>query len=117
MPNYKNSRTAEDIKREMTALLRELKDPRIDEMLTIVRTELSGDMSQCRIYVSSYQGIDKAKDSVKGLKNASGFIRRELFHRLKLRKSPELIFIADDSIARGAHISKILNDLNKREEE
>ncbi|MDE6427025.1 MAG: 30S ribosome-binding factor RbfA [Ruminococcus sp.] len=113
MANFKNSRMAEDIKREMTAILRELKDPRIDPMLTIVRADLSGDMSVCKIYVSSYSGVEKALDSVKGLTNASGFIKRELFHRLKMRKSPELTFIADNSIERSAEISRKLNDLLK----
>lgn len=111
MANFKNGRMNEDIKREMTAILRELKDPRIDPMLTIVRTELSGDMSSCKIFVSSYEGIEKAKESVKGLSNGSGFIRRELFHRLKMRKSPELKFIADDSIAHSAEINKKLSEL------
>lgn len=111
MANYKNSRMAEDIKREMTAILRELKDPRIDKLLTIVRTDLSGDMSHCKIYVSSFEGLDKAKESVKGLTSAEGFIRSELFHRLKMRKSPELKFIADDSIARSAEINRKLMDL------
>ena len=111
MANFKNSRMAEDIKREMTAILRELKDPRIDLMLTVVRADLSGDMSVCKIYVSSFQGIERTKESVKGLTSACGFIRRELFHRLKMRKSPELTFIADNSIERSAEISKKLNDL------
>ena len=66
---------AEDIKREMTAILRELKDPRIDKMLTIVRTDLSGDMSSCKIYVSSFEGMERSKESVEGLKSAAGFIR------------------------------------------
>ena len=107
MANFKNSRMAEDIKREMTAILRELKDPRIDKMLTVVRA----DLSVCKIYVSSFQGIEKTKESVKGLTSASGFIRRELFHRLKMRKSPELTFIADNSIERSAEISRKLNEL------
>lgn len=111
MANYKNSRMAEDIKREMTAILRELKDPRIDQLLTIVRADLSGDMSSCKIYVSSLGGIEKTKESAEGLKSASGYIRRELFHRLKMRKSPELTFIADTSIERGAEISKKLGEL------
>lgn len=111
MANFKNNRLAEDIKREMTAILRELKDPRIDPMLTVVRTELSGDMSWCKIYVSSFDGMEKARESVDGLKSAGGFIRRELFHRLKMRKSPELKFIADDSIARSAEINRKLKDL------
>lgn len=111
MANYKTSRMAEDIKREMTAILRELKDPRIDKMLTVVKADLSGDMSVCKVYVSSLDGMEKTVESVKGLKSASGFIRRELFHRLQMRKSPELTFIADNSIERGAEISKKLNDI------
>ncbi len=111
MANFKNGRMAEDIKREMTAILRELKDPRIDPMLSIVRTELSGDMSYCKIYVSSFSGMDKAKESVKGLSSGSGFIRRELFHRLKMRKCPELKFIADDSIEHSAQINRKLKEL------
>lgn len=112
MANFKNGRMAEDIKREMTAILRELKDPRIDPMLTIVRADLAGDMSHCKIYVSCFSGIEKARESVKGLTSAEGFVRRELFRRLKMRKSPELKFIADDSIARSAEINKKLMDLN-----
>lgn len=111
MPNFKTSRMAEDIKREMTAILRELKDPRIDKLLTVVRADLSGDMSSCKIYVSSLEGMERTRESVLGLKSAAGFIRRELFHRLKMRKSPELTFVADNSIERSAEISKKLSDL------
>lgn len=111
MANFKTNRMAEDIKRELTAILRELKDPRIDKLLTVVRADLSGDMSVCKVYVSSLEGIERTKESVKGLTSASGFIRRELFHRLKMRKSPSLTFIADSSIERGAEISKKLNDI------
>ncbi len=111
MANYKTNRMAEDIKRELTAILRDLKDPRIDKMLTVVRTDLSGDMSVCKVYVSSLGGMEKTNQSVQGLKSASGFIRRELFHRLQMRKSPELTFIADNSIERGAEISRKLNDI------
>ncbi|MDE6788182.1 MAG: 30S ribosome-binding factor RbfA [Ruminococcus sp.] len=111
MANYKTNRMAEDIKRELTAVLRELKDPRIDKLLTIVRTDLSGDMSVCKVYVSSLGGMERTNESVQGLKSASGFIRRELFHRLQMRKSPEFTFIADNSIERGAEISRKLNDI------
>lgn len=111
MANYKTNRMAEDIKRELTAVLRELKDPRIDKLLTIVRADLSGDMSVCKVYVSSLGGMERTNESVQGLKSASGFIRRELFHRLQMRKSPEFTFIADNSIERGAEISRKLNDI------
>ncbi|MDE5936178.1 MAG: 30S ribosome-binding factor RbfA [Ruminococcus sp.] len=111
MANFKTNRMAEDIKRELTAILRELKDPRIDKLLTVVRADLSGDMSVCKVYVSSLEGIERTKESVKGLTSAAGYIRRELFHRLQMRKSPSLTFIADSSIERGAEISKKLNDI------
>ena len=82
MPNYKNARHGEDIHRELTAIFRSLKDPRIDPMLSIVRTELSRDGSSCKVYVSSLSGIETAKESVKGLKSAAGYIRREVGSRL-----------------------------------
>lgn len=112
MANFKVGRTEEDLLREFTAILRELKDPRIDPMLTVVRAELSNDLSNCKIYVSSLQGQERAKESVKGLVSASGYIRRELFHRLKMRKSPALHFIADDSIAHSAAINQKLQALH-----
>ncbi len=116
MASYKANRTEEDILREMTAILRELKDPRIDPMLTVVRAELSRDLSDCKIFVSSLSGQDAAKQSCRGLDSASGFIRRELFHRLKIRKCPALHFIADDSIAHSAEIHRKLKMLKPVEE-
>lgn len=115
MPNYKNARHSEDIHRELTDILRGLKDPRIDPMLSIVRVELSRDGSDCKVFVSSLQGITRARESVKGLTSAAGFIRREVGQRLRLRYIPNFSFIADDSIEYGAHIAKVLNDLNHEE--
>ena len=99
MPNYKHDRTAEDIRRELTALLREMKDPRItSSMLTIVFVELASDLSYAKVYVSSMDGIDAAKTAVKALTGATGYFRRELSDRLHIRKAPELKFIADDRV-------------------
>lgn len=111
MASFKIGRVQEDILRELTAIMRELKDPRITPDLTIVRAELSGDMGHCKAYVSSLTDISRAEEACKVLTKASGFIRKELFHRLKLRKSPELHFVADDSIAYAADISEKLNGL------
>lgn len=111
MSSFKVGRMGEDIKRELTAIFRELKDPRIAEFLTVVRVDLSNDLSHCKVYVSCFEGIEKAKESVEGLTSASGFIKRELFHRLPMRKCPELKFIADDSIARSAEINEKLREL------
>lgn len=115
MPSFKSNRMAEDIRRELTDIIRQLKDPRISSMLSVVRVELSGDGSRCKVYVSSLLGLEDARNSVKGLRSAAGFVRRELFARLKMRKSPELLFIADDSIEKGAQITRRLNDMNSEE--
>lgn len=112
MPNFKNARHGEDIHRELTDILRSLKDPRIDPMLSIVRTELSRDGSNCKVYVSSLTGIETAKESVKGLKSAAGYIRREIGQRLAMRHTPEFVFVADDSIEYGVHISRLLNEIS-----
>lgn len=113
MANYKLGRTTEDIKRELTAIFRELKDPRVNAcFLSIVRVEVTNDLSYCTVYVSALEGKDAAKNAVKGLKSASGYIRRELGMRLRLRHVPELIFTPTDSIAYSAEISRILNSLD-----
>lgn len=114
---YTQSRLSEDFYREISSLLRELKDPRIDPMLSVVAIDLTNDLSYCKVYVSSLNGIEAAKESVKGLRSASGWLKRELFGRLKMRKCPELIFCADNSIEYGAHIQQKLRDIEIREEE
>ena len=114
MGSHRIERTTEDIKRELTAIFRELKDPRV---ISIVRVEVTNDLSYCTVQVSAIEGLDRAKEAVKGLKSASGFIRRELGHRLHLRHVPELIFHATDSIEYSANISRILNSLDIKEDE
>ena len=113
MPSHRMGRTTEDIRRELTAILREVKDPRVQGMISIVRVEVTNDLSYCTVYISSMEGMEQAKTAVKGLKSAAGFIRRELASSLQLRHVPELIFKATDSIEYGAHISKILHDLEE----
>ncbi|MCD7801133.1 MAG: 30S ribosome-binding factor RbfA [Ruminococcus sp.] len=108
MASFKSNRFEEDINRELTAIFRELKDPRISDMLSIVKCDLSKDLSHCKIYVSSFYGMETTKQSVVGLQSASGYIKRELFARLKMRKCPDLKFIADDSIERSSQINEVI---------
>lgn len=117
MAGHRMGRTTEDIRREMTAILREMKDPRIsDAMVSVVRVDVTNDLSYCSVYVSSMYGMDKSKEAAKALKNAAGFIRKELGHRLKLRHVPAPLFYATDSIEYSANINKILLDLDIPEE-
>ena len=105
MSMYKNDRTAEDIRREITAIIRELKDPRVQgKLLTVVRIELANDLSFGKVYISALEGYDTAVNAVKGLQHAQGLVRREVANRLRLRKSPELKFIADDSVRKGIEL-------------
>ena len=118
MSGHRIERTTEDIRRELTAIFRELKDPRVTTaFLSIVRVEVTNDLSYCTVYVSAIEGLDCAKEAVKGLKSAGGFIRRELGRRLRLRHVPELIFTPTDSIEYSANISRILNSLDITESE
>lgn len=113
MANHKLGRTTEDIKRELSAIFRELKDPRVTGcFLSIVRVEVTNDLSYCTVYISSLEGMDRTKQAAKGLKSAAGYIRRELGHRLRLRHVPELIFTPTDSIEYSAEISRILHSLD-----
>ena len=111
MPSHRMGRTTEDIRRELTAIFRELKDPRVQGLISIVRVDVSSDLSYCTVYISAMEGIDHAKQAIVGLKSASGYIRRELGQRLRLRHVPEMHFKATDSIEYSANISRILNEL------
>lgn len=118
MPNYRISRVSEDIRREIAAIIRELKDPRVkDKMLTVVRVEVSSDASYAKVHVSDLSGIDSAKEAVKGLTAATGFIRREVGSRLHLRKTPELKFVADNSVEKGFEIFSKLNEQHRETED
>lgn len=113
MPTHKLGRITEDVRRELSAILRELKDPRVAGcLLSVVRVEVTNDLSYCTAYISTVEGLDRSKEAAVGLKSAAGYIRRELGRRLKLRHVPELIFKATDSIEYGASISKKLAGLD-----
>ena len=87
----------------------------MDKLLTVVRVEVSSDASFAKVYISAMEGLDTAKTAVKGLESATGYIRKEVGKRLRLRKTPELKFIADNSIEHGMNITKIMDDLRVEE--
>ncbi len=113
MGTYKQNRTAEDIKREISAIVRELKDPRVSEhLISVARAEVSSDSSYVKVYVSAVEGMDVAKAATKALTGATGLIRREISKRLGLRKAPELKFVADNSVEYGMNIIKKLEEIS-----
>lgn len=110
MPGHRMDRVTEDIKREISDILRNLKDPRIKGLVTVVRVEVTQDLSYAKVYVSSL-GAD-AEEMAKGLNSASGFVRHELSSRIKIRKTPEIKFIPDNSIEQIFKIAKLIEDVN-----
>ncbi|MBQ9979843.1 MAG: 30S ribosome-binding factor RbfA [Oscillospiraceae bacterium] len=110
MAGNRLERINEEIQRELAVMLRELKDPRVQGMVTITSCAATGDLKFCKVYVSVLEQ-SREKEVIKGLKSASGWLRRELGARLKLRAVPQLVFAADDSIRHGAHINQMLKDL------
>ena len=116
MAKYRQSRINEEMFKEAAQIIRTVKDPRVSEaFVSITGVEVTPDLKYAKIYYSALSG-DK-KEVAKGLKAATGFIRRELAQSLNLRITPELTFIPDDSVAYGAHIASILNTLEISEEE
>ena len=115
MAGYKINRITSDIKIALSELLREIKDPRVSKLLSIVKVDVSGDLSYATVYVSAIEGYETTVASVKALKGAAGFLRKELGARLTLRKVPELRFVADDSIEQSANISRIIESVGGEE--
>lgn len=113
MAGYKLNRITSDIRFALSDMLRDVKDPRVSKLISIVKIDLSNDLSYCTVYVSAIEGKEATLQSVKGLKNAAGYLRRELGAKLSLRKVPELRFIADDSITRSADISMIIDSFSE----
>ncbi|MBP3318372.1 MAG: 30S ribosome-binding factor RbfA [Ruminiclostridium sp.] len=114
MASNRIGRINEEIQRELASLLRTVKDPRVHGLVTITRVDTTPDLRYSKIYVSVLDKSD-VKEVVKGLKSAGGYLRRELGRALSLRYTPELVFQADDSIDRGTHILKLLNDIERKE--
>ena len=102
----------EELRRELSAIVRDLKDSRIPMMTSVVAVRVTNDLSYAKVYVSVMGDEEVQKKALAGLKSAAGFERREVGHRLTLRHTPEILFELDHSIEHGAHINQVLNDIN-----
>lgn len=112
MASNRIQRTNEDIQRTISSLLRQVKDPRIQQgIISVTAVDTSGDLRYSKIFLSVL-GLRDEKEFLKGLSSASGYLRRELGGRLSLRYTPELIFKLDKSIEHGSNISKLLDEID-----
>ena len=116
MASNRINRINEEIQKELSSLLRTVKDPRVQgTMISITRVETTPDLRYAKVYASFLQE-EKANEALKGLRSASGYLRRELGRALQLRYTPELQWTLDDSITYGAKMLKLINSLQPEEE-
>lgn len=111
MASNRIGRINEEIQRELSDLIRQLKDPRVQTLLSITRVDTTPDLRYAKVFVS-VMDEDKEKDAIRGLRSAGGWLRRELGASLQLRYTPELVFELDDSLKYGAHMFDLLSKLN-----
>ena len=117
MASNRIGRINEEIQKELAGMIPNQKDPRVqDTMISITHVETTPDLRYCKVYASFLQE-DKAADALKGLKSASGYLRRELGRTLNLRYTPELQWALDDSITYGAKMMQLINSLDKGSDE
>ncbi len=117
MASNRIGRINEEIQRELSTLLRNLKDPRVqDTMISITRVDTTPDLRYARIYVSFLEP-ERVQDAMKGLNSAGGFLRRALGQALQLRYTPQLQWVLDDSITYGAHMLELIHNLEVSEHE
>ena len=117
MASNRIGRINEEIQKELSNLIRNLKDPRVqDTMISITHVETTPDLRWAKVYVSFLQE-ERAKDAMAGLKSAGGYLRRELGSALNLRYTPELNWALDDSITYGAKMMKLINSLEVNKDE
>ncbi|MCD2491607.1 30S ribosome-binding factor RbfA [Lacrimispora sp. NSJ-141] len=110
--SIKNIRVNSEVQRELSNIIRtEVKDPRIHPMTSVVAVEVAPDLKYCKAYISVLGDEEAAKETIQGLKNAVGYIRRALAKSVNLRNTPEITFILDQSIEYGVHMSKLIDDV------
>ena len=116
MASNKIARINDDIQRVLSAKLRDIKDPRVQQgMISVTRVETTGDLRYCKVWLS-VMGLENEKEFKRGIKSAGPWLRRELGTVLNLRYTPELVFELDHSIEYGAHINEVLNSLDIRQD-
>lgn len=116
--SVKNTRINGEVLKELSNIIRgEIKDPRINPMTSVVAVEVAPDLKTCKAYISVLGDEKSQKDTITGLKSAEGYIRRELARTVNLRNTPEIKFILDQSIEYGINMSKLIDEVTKKDDE
>ncbi|MCI5995472.1 MAG: 30S ribosome-binding factor RbfA [Blautia sp.] len=110
--SIKSTRINGEVQRELSRIIsREIKDPRIHPMTSVVAVEVAPDLKTCKAYISVLGDEEAQKDTLAGLKSAVGYIRRELARSVNLRNTPEIRFVLDQSIEYGVNMSKLIDEV------
>ena len=113
--SMKNTRINGEVRRELAEIIRgDIKDPRVSPLTSVVSVEVAPDLKTCKAYISVLGDEQVQKDTIAGLKSAEGYIRRELAARINLRNTPEIRFIADQSIEHGVRMSRLIDEVNQK---
>ena len=116
--SVKNTRINGEVLKELSNIIRsEIKDPRINPMTSVVSVEVAPDLKTCKEYISVLGDEKSQQDTIAGLKSAEGYIRRELARTVNLRNTPEIKFILDQSIEYGINMSKLIDEVTKKDDE
>lgn len=116
--SVKNTRINGEVLKELSNIIRsEIKDPRINPMTSVVAVEVAPDLKTCKAYISVLGDEKSQRDTITGLKSAEGYIRRELARTVNLRNTPEIKFILDQSIEYGINMSKLIDEVTKKDDE
>lgn len=113
--SIKNTRINGEVQRELSTIIRTVKDPRIAMMTSVTRAEVAPDLKTCKVYISVLGSEQAKEDTAAGLKSAVGYIRRMLAKNLNLRNTPELFFIMDESIEYGVHMASLIDEVRSKE--
>ena len=114
--SIKNTRINGEVQKELSSIIRgEIKDPRIHPMTSVMAVEVAPDLKTCRAYISVLGNQEAKEATIRGLNSAEGYIRRQLARNLNLRNTPEIRFILDESIEYGVNMSKLIDDVAKRD--
>ncbi len=109
--SIKNRRINDEVRKSLAGIIRDIKDPRVSPMTSVIEVEVAPDLKNCKIWISVLGSEEEKTQTMKGLKRASGFIRGELAHRVNLRNTPELHFIQDDSIEYGVEMGHRIDEV------
>ncbi len=115
MGSVRIGRVNDELMKTLSELIRTVRDPRVDGLVSIVRVETAPDLGSAKVYISAFGDEKRAKECIKGLKSASGYLRRETAKRMHLRHTPELLFVSDDSIVSGTNIMALIDDVSKKD--